>query len=99
MKKDEVEVGGTYTNIRSDKATRIERRFEEWTNAIKNEEDHTCDHAVAGFEPLSVRFVWVAGMVAVVHGGLGFGGVAVDLDVLEGLEEAEVGGADGYVDY
>ncbi len=72
--------------IRDYKTPRIERLFEEGTDAVENYEDNARDHSVAGFEPLTMGFVGITRVVAVIHCGLGFGGVTVELYVIESVE-------------
>lgn len=61
--------------------------LEERADAVENYQERTCDEAVAGLEPLAVRLVRVPWVVAVVHCGLGFGGVAVEFYVCETVAE------------
>ena len=54
-------------------------------NSIEENEKRAGDEAVAGFEPLAVRFVGVARVIAIVGGGLGFACVAVVFGILEAV--------------
>lgn len=87
-----------HTDITSYEPSCVEGFCDEEVYAVEDDEKCAGDETVACFEPLTVRFVGVAWVVAVVGCGLGFGGVAVEFEVVEGAEETKVGGADGEVD-
>lgn len=92
------EVDRTYPYVRSHEPSYIERTFQKAINAIENNEDHTCDHTVTSFEPLSMTLVRILRMVPIVHRRLTATRVSPLLRVIQGPEKRKVGSADGHVD-
>lgn len=80
----------TYTNVRSDKPSNIKGIFEESANAIEDHEYDTCYQTIACFEPLPMRLVRIASVVAIVHICLCLGRVAICLSLLKCLEESQI---------
>jgi hypothetical protein len=87
-----------HTDITRYEPSRVKRFGDEQVYAVKDDQECASDEPVACFEPLAVGLVGVAWVVAVVGCGLGFGGVAVEFEIVEGAEEAEIRGADSEVD-
>lgn len=76
----------TYLNVRHEKILIIERLHKECEYPVEEEDYYARDHAVAGFQPLAVRLVWISGMVSVVACSVCFGYYSVQFDVVESVD-------------
>jgi hypothetical protein len=75
-----------YLDVRHEKILIIERLHKECEYPVEEEYYYARDHAVAGFQPLAVRLVWISGMVSVVACRVGFGYYSVQFDVVESID-------------
>lgn len=79
----QIESDETYSDVRREELSHVEWLLKERTNSIENDENDARYHSVCGLQPLSVGFVRIAWVIAIVHGGLSFGSVSIQFDIFK----------------
>jgi hypothetical protein len=60
----------TYSNVRIDEAHDVKGTSQKRLSLIENYQQNACYHPINSFEPLAVRLIRIAWMIAVVNGSL-----------------------------